>query len=277
MGARSLRSWLLLIRGDEIHVFDGATIPQVVGVAGSSYTKQGKWSHTTYRLAVAEHVRVIAGRDGWETGTFAEGLAAAVRAMDPQRRVDSWHVDSWLDLAGALGVTLPAAQAWLRAWRPKAAEKFDAAEAALAEVDDAAGPQGAAEVAVSFGSPTNRLAGEGYWTWPVVVTDDDGAEVARLTPDATLGVGTGAQGWRSEGPVRILSYVHAAGYHGGVVSMRLAVPDGCAARHERPEEFSAPTSPPNDPSSPDARQESRVSSEATRRWTGQLGDLMKKG
>lgn len=248
IASRSRKPWLLLIRGEEIHVFKGEPIPGVVAIAGSSYTKNGKWSHTTYRLGVADDVRVISGRDGWEEGTFAEGLSA-VRNM---------KVDSWIDLAAALGVMLPSVQEWLRAWRPLAAERFDKAEAALAEVDDAAGPVGATEVAVSFGSPTNRVAAEGFWDWPVIVARD-GVELGRLTKDDSQ-----PNGYAVSGPVRVLAFVHSAGYHGGTISMRLAVPDGCTASHCKPEAASSP-----EPGAPAQAEPPKATS------LGTFADLMK--
>jgi len=108
-------AWLLLI-GNEVFPFEGKPIAGLVAVLGTSYQKAGKWSSTTYRLALAPGVKYIQGVTGWETGTFAEGLAEATHVS---------HVDTWEELAGALGVPIPSAQRFLRAWRPQAAEALD--------------------------------------------------------------------------------------------------------------------------------------------------------
>ncbi len=119
IGSRGRNPFLLFVRGDEAIVFHGQNIPGVVVVRGTDYTKNGKWSHTTYRLELASGIRHIAGRDGWETGRFVEGLASAVGCKTP---------DTWADTATALGISVPSAMELLRSWRPKAAEKLDEVE-----------------------------------------------------------------------------------------------------------------------------------------------------
>jgi len=98
LGPRSRAAWLLLIRGDEITPFKGVNVPQVVVVRGTDYQKAGKWSNTIFRLILADGVREVAGRDGWETGRFAEGLGKAVGRPTP---------DTWQEVADALGVPRP--------------------------------------------------------------------------------------------------------------------------------------------------------------------------
>ncbi len=224
LGSRSRRAWLLFVKDGKVYPFKGEGIPGVVAVRGSSYRRNGKWSHTTYRLEVAQGARHISGKEGWETGRFAEGLASATGMR---------AVDLWVEMANALGVTVPAAQEFLRAWRPKAAEHIDAAEAALEELDEAAeksGSDGATEAAISFGSPTNRVMRAGFWDWPVTVTLN-GETVGTVSPSEG--------GWYSpvcEGLVRIIECVRSSGYHGGSVSLRLAVPEGAEVHHRQPEE-----------------------------------------
>jgi hypothetical protein len=126
IGSRSRKAWLLLVRGDEIVVFRGQTIRGIIVVRGSDHEKAGKWSHSTYRLMTAVGVRHIAGRDGWELGTFAEGLREAVGSKKP--------IDSWANVAEALGVSVPSAQKFLREWRPAEAEKLDQVEREIEEL-----------------------------------------------------------------------------------------------------------------------------------------------
>lgn len=240
LGSRSRRAWLLFVKDGKVYPFAGEGIPGVVAIRGSSYRRDGKWSHTTYRLEVAEGVRTISGKEGWETGRFAEGLAGAAGTK---------AIDLWVEMANALEVTVPAAQEFLRAWRPKAAEHIDAAEAALEELDRAAEyprADGAAETAVSFGSPTNREMRVGFWYWPVTVTLE-GETVGTVRPSDGS--------WYSpvcEGLVRIIECVQSSGYHGGSVSLRLAVPEGAEVHHrqpEEPEEVPLPVVPQPEPES----------------------------
>ena len=122
-GSRDRKAWLLVSTADAVTAFSGEHIPGKVGVLGEDREKAGKWSNSTFRLKVADGVRLIAGHDGWETGTFAEGLASAVGVKPPT---------NWAEMAAALGVSVDAAKAVLKSWRQKAAAKLDAAEAAVA-------------------------------------------------------------------------------------------------------------------------------------------------
>lgn len=215
---------MLLIKNGKVYPFKGEGIPGVVAIRGTSYRKNGKWSSTTYRLEVASGVRHICGKDGWETGRFAEGLASVAKGGP---------IDLWVEMANALGVTVPAAQEFLRVWRPRAAAVIDAAEAAIEELDEAVETvsDGTAETSVSFGSPTNRVMRAGFWNWPVTVSLN-GETVGSVKPSED-------KGWSSplvEGLVRVIESVHSPGYHGGSVSLRLAVPEGAETHHHQPEE-----------------------------------------
>jgi hypothetical protein len=195
-------------------VFKGENIPGVVAVVGTDYEKAGKWSHTTYRLELAPGVRAIAGKDGWETGRFVEGLRDAVRFGRP--------IDRWIDVANALGVTIQEAMRFLREWRPKAAEALDRVEEAIEAVDTVA-DEGAEIVSISFGGPTRRQREAGFWDWPVRVLLD-GQEIGRVVRDERLY-------WVAFGQVKVLAVESSSGHGGGYVSMRLAVPAGAKAYH----------------------------------------------
>jgi hypothetical protein len=210
MGSRSRSAWAIVIGpGDELELFAGASVPGKVAVTGHDYTKNGKWSHSTYRLQLAPGVQFLSGHTGWGTGTFVEGLAAAT----------SQPTDRWPEVATALGVSLPVAQEFLRAWRPKAAEKLDRIEADLASLDEASA-DGAATISISYGAPTRAQRAEGYWEWPVRVLSKDGKEVGRVSPDG-----------EATGEVRVLKRESTSGHGGGYISLMLAVPEGCRAEH----------------------------------------------
>jgi len=208
--SRRRRPWAIVIGpGDELELFTGESIPGKVAVVGCDYTKNGVWSHSTYRLEVAEGVRFLHGHFGFETGTFTEGLRTATR-----QPTDRWH-----EVANALGVSLPVAQDFLRAWLPKEARRLDQVEADLASLDEES-PTGATTVSVTYGAPTRAARERGFWEWPVRVLNEDGEEVGRVSPEG-----------EPFGDVKVLKREKSAGHGGGYVSLLLAVPEGCRAEH----------------------------------------------
>lgn len=218
IGSRGRKPFLLFMRGDEIIPFGGQDIPGVVVVRGTDYEKAGKWSHTTYRLQLADGIRHITGRNGWETGRFVEGLGSAVGCATP---------DTWADTAKALGVSVPSAMEFLRNWRPKAAEKLDEVEQSLIALEEASSQReiDSVIVTVSFGSPSNRSIREGYWESPKGIPGYN-AEIRLKDSD---------KDW-AEGNIEVvgisgivLSVMHAAGMHGGYYAVSVAVIPGTEA------------------------------------------------
>lgn len=216
LGSRDCRAWLLVVKDDEVVVFAGKNIPGKAVIVGSDYHKDGKWSYTTYRLMLGSGVRAISGRDGWETGRFIEGLSSVTK-----RR----HIDTWSDVAEAIGVSVPAAMKFLREWRPKAADALDIVDAQLEALDAAAiqSAEDPVKVTVSFGGPTNRMIAEGFWRNPKAITGYDGAEIQLIDPEG---------GWNKENITvvgisgTVISATHASGYHGGYVSVVVALVPG---------------------------------------------------
>jgi len=234
LGSRSRRPFLLFVTGKgEVVRFRGESLPGVAVVVGTDYSRNGKWSATTYRLEVAEGVRAISGREGWETGRFTEGLRTAVNFDQP--------IDRWEDVASSLGVTVAEAMRLLREWRPKESADLDAVEERLAALDDAADESGHETeiISVSFGAPTRRRMREGFWEWPVrIIRVEDPSdpfseeieEVGRVEADPD-------KGWYepvASGLVTVVSVERSSGHHGGYVSMRLSVPAGCLSEHKAP-------------------------------------------
>lgn len=216
IGSRGRKPFLLFVRGDEIIPFRGGeNINGVVVVRGTDYTKNGKWSHTTYRLELADGIRHIAGRDGWETGRFVEGLASAVGCATP---------DTWADTAKALGVSVPSAMEFLRSWRPKAAAKLDEVEQALANLEETSSREetDSVIVTVSFGSPANRAIREGYWESPKGIPGYN----------AEIRLKDRSQGWTEKNievvgiSGTILSVKYSPGMHGGYYAVSVAVIPG---------------------------------------------------
>ena len=226
IGSRSRRPFLILIKGEAITTFKGETIPGIVVVRGTDYSKNGKWSHTTFRLELAQGVRAISGRDGWETGKFVEGLRSAASFGSP--------VDTWADVANALGVSVPSAMEFLRSWRPKAAAALDEVDAALTALDEAADEAEAVQdtetVVVSFGSPTRRQRAEGFWTSPKSIPNYVG-ELRLIDAE---------RGW-TKGNITVVgvlgtvvSATHSSGHGGGYVSVTVAIVPGTEPKPTEP-------------------------------------------
>lgn len=208
-------SWLLLRKEGRLHRFVGQTIPGVVAVVATQYTKQGKWSGTTYTLQLADGVVAIPGHAGWESGTFREALAEATRK--PTR--------TWIEAAAALEVTIAELRQLLSDWKPGAITHWDKVDEELAAVEEEA--ETSHILSVSFGAPSNRSAKAGFWSWPVRIFLGD-EEIARLMP--------GDKGWATpqvDGPVRVIDVVCSHGMHGGYISLRIAAPEGAKAFHVR--------------------------------------------
>jgi hypothetical protein len=192
MGSRQRRAHLWLVRPatDEGWAFAGAHIPGVVAVVGSDYTKSGKWSHSTYRLRLGPGVEARPWKEGWETGTLAEAVQA----------------DTWEAFASWIGLSRPAAEAFLRSVRPRAADHWDEVEKQLDLVEDSEGDpsvltwvsphrlsrRGWSEVAASGGvtirlwgpegvheSISYRLGPDGYIDWSTPETSRPGLLIER--------------------------------------------------------------------------------------------------
>ena len=95
--------------------FTGSTIPGAVVVLTEEYEKNGKWSNTTFRLAVADTVKAVPVHSSWtkEAASYTEAAAVLSR------------------LFGA-DVSAAAAEALIRSGWQKAADRIDATAAALA-------------------------------------------------------------------------------------------------------------------------------------------------
>jgi hypothetical protein len=216
-GARWRRYHTIVRLGDELHmlVHTGripayAPHPRVV-VLQEDYKKVGqKWSHSTWTIAVPDAMEVISFRDGWETGTWTEGLDIPA--------------DTWPAWAERLHVSIDSVQQFLRVNMPEIATRIDETEAALLAVALAEGD--CDEISVTFGSPTNRQLAAGFWGWPIVVRKD-GQVIATITSDGST--------WISDSErVRVLAAKWRPGYHGGSITVKIAAPAGCEAQHEQP-------------------------------------------
>ncbi len=121
-GSRGRKAMLLVGRGEEIHQFVGQSIENVVGVAGSDYVKNGKWSHTTYTLRLPTDGWHYIASQSWEEGEYFHGCKAVEEVTADLRKV---------------GCTAPEDKlvAALDAAFPKTMERIRATESALKSVE----------------------------------------------------------------------------------------------------------------------------------------------
>lgn len=115
IGNRSRKAHLVLRDRGSLHLFAGESIPGVAALIGRQYQKDGKWSNTTYRLALASSAEVaFQGHSGFETRTVLEALRAG----------------TWTEVASALGVPDSANfRSFFASWRPAEAEEITRREA----------------------------------------------------------------------------------------------------------------------------------------------------
>lgn len=224
IGHRSRRAWAVIVGpGDSVVDFSASS---AIGVKfiDSDYEQSGKWSHTTYRVILPPGARLVAGHMGWETGTWREALADKRPRREP--------VITWLDAASALGVSAAAVMSYARAHQKGDARHFDEVDRKLAEADDAASAAQSdlAQVAVSFGSPTNRAIDDGFWEWPIAIADDTGAHRGYVRP-VKVDYTTTYVPDPDLTAVVVVEVIHSSGYHGGYMTVRLAMPAGWTATH----------------------------------------------
>jgi hypothetical protein len=139
------------------------------------------------------------------------------------------RVDTWADVATALGVSVPAADEFLRAWRPQAAEALDAVDARVGALRDAAEDAGSdgnvTTIVIKFGNPTKRQRADGFWTSPKAVWNegqDTGGELYLLVEDESIGwtqTNVGLRGVRGT----VVAVKTSGGYGGGNVAVTVAL------------------------------------------------------
>lgn len=113
---------LVLIPGERIQEFQGESIPPAVRVLSTSYTKNGKWSHTTWKIWVDEDCCVLEFSQDWGTGryfpteTWPESVAHLNRELKGKPT--------------EMGITPGMLEEFIRIRFPKVASRLDEAEAA---------------------------------------------------------------------------------------------------------------------------------------------------
>ena len=109
------RNCLLVRMADgSVVEFTGRTIPGVVVVLTEDYEKNGKWSNTTFRLAVADTAKVVPVHSSWtkEAASYAEAAEILTRMFGQD-------------------VSAASAEKLIRSGWEKAAKRIDETAAAL--------------------------------------------------------------------------------------------------------------------------------------------------
>ena len=191
---------LWLAKGIAVVKFEGSTISGFCAIAGEDYTKNGKWSNTTYRLVLAPGVRPLYFLAPLH-GTWGQDLG------------------SWGEVAEKLALPIDVAQGIIRAEYKRTAARLDELEAFALEQDGAT----VETVIISFGSPTNRQIDAGWWDESKSARTSDGREVV-------VAPGLDDEGWWNKPRVleptgaTVIAVTHRPGMHGGYWSVEVAVP-----------------------------------------------------
>jgi hypothetical protein len=83
---------------NNIYKFEGKSIPGIALVESENYTKNGKWSNTTYSIRIADGYKFTSKMDNWDSG----------------RKIDEVHtVEGMISQLGIEGVTRSAVQDFL--------------------------------------------------------------------------------------------------------------------------------------------------------------------
>lgn len=120
-GSRDRIAFLVFVKDGIVIPFEGQSIPKVCAILSERFRKDGKWSNTSYSLALADGVVAINGHSGWATGLMSDGVATATKLP----------ANSWAELAVALGATRESTEEWLRKRAPRTSGVLDERDAAL--------------------------------------------------------------------------------------------------------------------------------------------------
>lgn len=81
LSPRSRRKKLFVGKGEQIHEFKGQTIQGIVVVCKTGYEKNGKWSNTTYHLALDDAAWHYEDKQSWEEGNWLHPASSTQEAV----------------------------------------------------------------------------------------------------------------------------------------------------------------------------------------------------
>ncbi|MCX6737008.1 MAG: hypothetical protein NTW73_02930 [Candidatus Parcubacteria bacterium] len=191
---------LYLAKGGEVKKFKGENISDFCCIATEQYSKNGKWSSTTYQLELSPGVRPLYFLSPMH-GTWGDDLK------------------SWGEVVEKLSLPVDVAKAIIGTEFKTTANRLDKLEEfALATETEEVTTE---TVIISFGSPSNRAIREGYWEEPKSSQTSNGQTV-------TVAPGVDAD-WGNPSVVepegaKVISSRHVPGMHGGYWTVEVIVP-----------------------------------------------------
>jgi len=127
IGSRSIQHInVLVVRGQGLVQFKGESIPPVARVVRTEYTKNGKWSHTTWSVELADEASIVTFSQDWGIGKYFP-VATWQEAINRVREADRVAMD---------GVTDPMIERFIRSTFPKVAADLDKADAEWTSAGD---------------------------------------------------------------------------------------------------------------------------------------------
>ena len=197
------RPRLYLAKAGEVVKFEGANIPAWCAIVTAQYVKAGKWSNTSYELALAPGVRPL-------------------HFVSPMHGTWGDDLTSWGDVAETLGLPVEVAQRIVRAEYRSTAARLDTLEtfAMAVEAKNHAGET----VIVSFGAPSNRARLDGYWESPKSSETSDGHTVTVAPKKGESGADWSQPVAVEPEGATIISSRHSPGMYGGYWTIEVAVP-----------------------------------------------------
>lgn len=99
-GSRDRQIRLYIYSKTNIYVFDKGSIEGVVQIKSKDFTKDGKWSNTTYELILAKGFKAVAKRQDWDSGRYIEAFFTpkeVLASLGIEDNVPSKHVNRFLE------------------------------------------------------------------------------------------------------------------------------------------------------------------------------------
>lgn len=126
---------ILAVNGEKpcFLLFSGESIPGVCRVLNSDYTKNGKWSHTTWKLQLPDGVTLAVHSQDWGTGSYTNARTWDLAISDFLSLFEGLTVNSE-DVVGGNPKWINAAERFIRAVYPQAATELDLEENKAEEV-----------------------------------------------------------------------------------------------------------------------------------------------
>lgn len=221
MRSGSVTPRLYLVKGLEFRKFEGLSIPGFCAVKTSNYTKNGKWSNTSYEIVLPPAVKEF-------------------HMCSPMHGIYGERYGSWGELIAAEGIPYEVAKAIVETEYPRTAKRLNEIEEFVMGLEEGVGTE---TVVISFGSPTNRQISEGWWESEKTGYTEGGMEVV-IIPSSE-------EGWKkcivaTPSGAKVTDVRTSPGMHGGYVTVTVEVPSNAqpvAFKEQEKVQFDTPAEP----------------------------------